>query len=140
MERVDIRLARQGALHRDSDPLKVTSLVTEHVLRSVVGGPEVMIEQVDHLLAMAERPNVEVRVLPADGRDACALGGFELLTRPGDVDPFIAVTFDPGRPHYHESTHDIDVFVATFRYLADVALPPDESTRRIQDIRENHTR
>jgi DNA-binding XRE family transcriptional regulator len=137
IERVDVRLARQAVLYRDPDPLNFTALVTEQVLRDSVGGPEVMVEQLDHMVAMAGRPNIDLRVLPADGRAACALGGFELLTRPGDRRPFIAVTISVGGLDYHETTHDIETFVATFEYLDGVALSQAESSRRIRHIRES---
>jgi transcriptional regulator with XRE-family HTH domain len=138
VERVDVRLSRQSVLYRKHHPLNMVSLVTEHVLRSAVGGPEVMAEQLDHLVAMTGRPNVVLRVLPADGRDNSAQGGFELLTRPDEIQPFIAVTFDPTRPHYHETPHDIEVFVATYDYLLDAALQPDQSISRIEQIRERY--
>jgi transcriptional regulator with XRE-family HTH domain len=138
IERVDLRLARQSVLFRPRDPLKVTSLVTEHVLRSIVGDPEVMIEQLDHLVGLSERPNIGVRVLPADGSDACALGGFELLTRPGESRPFMAVDVGADGPRYVELPESIERFIAIFDYLDTVALSPADTFLHIQDIKESH--
>jgi hypothetical protein len=140
IERVDVRLARAGVLD-SSTPLQLVCLVAEHVLTDVVGGPAVMVAQLDHLADMADRPNVTIRVLPADGRSVCARGGFQLLTRAGEVDPFMVVTFDVDAPRYVERPEVVAIFTATLAYLdASVALPPDKSTRRIHDITEKHRR
>ncbi|MFJ6670225.1 helix-turn-helix domain-containing protein [Actinosynnema sp. NPDC091369] len=57
------RLDRQGALTR-ANPIEYHALIDETALHRLVGGAEVMREQLDHLVAMADRPNVTIRVLP----------------------------------------------------------------------------
>jgi transcriptional regulator with XRE-family HTH domain len=136
MERVDVRLARQAALHREVDPLELVALIAESVLHEVVGGSEVMTEQLDYLMEMAERPNITVRLLPSDGRAACALGNFDLLTRPGDPGPFLVAAFSVVGPDYVERPELVRIFRTNYDYLASVALTPTETTRRIRDIRE----
>jgi hypothetical protein len=59
-----IRRDRQNLLHRDTDPLVLHALIDESVLRRMVGGPKTMASQLDHLLAMAKRPNVTIQVIP----------------------------------------------------------------------------
>ena len=63
---VRVRLARQAVLDREPDPLRLSVVLDEAVLRRVAGDREVMAEQIDHLVMMAERPNVDIRVLPLD--------------------------------------------------------------------------
>jgi transcriptional regulator with XRE-family HTH domain len=135
-ERVEVRLARQKALVHDPDPLQLTAVIPEGVLREVIGGPQVMAGQLDHLLAMAERPNVELRVVPCDGRAAFAINSFELLSKPGDIDPFMAVTADIGGARYWEDPPLVERFDATFARLVDIALPGQHSLARIEQIRE----
>jgi transcriptional regulator with XRE-family HTH domain len=137
LERVDLRVARQAALYRDRGPLQVVTLLSEGVLRDPVGGPETMVEQLDHLMAMSERPNVELRLL-GPGLAPAAIGGFDLLTRQGDVDPFMAVTFSVAGPHYVEVEDQVAKFVARFEHLVSTSVPPDETARRIHDIRESY--
>ena len=96
-----------------------------------------MREQIDQLLDLVELPNVDVRLLPTDGRAACARGGFELLSRPGDIEPFMVVTVDPGGARYHEDD-SIAPFAGMFAYLDSVALTPSETTRRLKTIRETY--
>lgn len=42
----------------------MTALVGEAVLRDIIGGPEVMLDQLRHLAETAGRRNVTVRVIP----------------------------------------------------------------------------
>jgi hypothetical protein len=135
-ERVEVRLARQSVLEREPTPLGLVAVLHEGVLRDVVGGPNVMAEQLDHLVAIAERPNVELRVLPADGRATYCPGEFELLVKQGEVEPFMGITIDPGGADYHE--RDVREFAAMFARVRSVALPPDQTTRRIEEIRETY--
>src|SRR2546430_663418 len=62
--RCEVRLARQRRL-RDPEPLRLSALFSEAVLRQQVGGPDVMRKQLRHLLTMAEEhDHIEIRVLP----------------------------------------------------------------------------
>jgi hypothetical protein len=138
IERVDIRLARQSVLHRESEPLDLVAVLHEGALTDALGGRDVMAEQLDHLAAMADRPNIDLRILPADGRGTCCTGEFELLSKPGEVAPFMAVTADPGGPDYHE--RDVDAFAAMFTHIHAVALTPAESVALITRTREDRYR
>ena len=85
--RVEVRLERQHILTRaDPPPPRVHVVLNEAVLRRRVGGPEVMREQIQHLMAERDRANVTVQVLP-----------FETGAHPAMVGPFVMMTFlDPG--------------------------------------------
>ena len=76
---VRARMARQR-LTDDTSPLQFHAVVEEAVLHRVVGGPEIMVPQLQHLLALAERDNVTLQIMPTaaavhDGLD----GPFKLL-------------------------------------------------------------
>ncbi|MEV5712134.1 helix-turn-helix transcriptional regulator [Actinoallomurus sp. NPDC052274] len=61
--RVELRMARQELLTREN-PVRVWAILDESVLHRVVGGREAMRAQLQHLLRLAERPNVTIQVLP----------------------------------------------------------------------------
>ncbi|MEW2395214.1 helix-turn-helix transcriptional regulator [Streptomyces sp. NPDC046862] len=61
--RVDLRLRRQGLLER-SEPPTLWVVMEEAVLHRAVGGPEVMREQIDRLLAASELDHVSVDIVP----------------------------------------------------------------------------
>lgn len=61
--RVALRLRRQRLLDRPQPPA-LHLVLDEAVLRREIGGPAVLAGQVEHLLAVAERPHVRLQVLP----------------------------------------------------------------------------
>lgn len=76
---VRARMARQR-LTGDTNQLRVRAVIEEYVLARVVGGPQVMRAQLEHLLTLMQRDNVELHVMPVsvavhDGLD----GDFLLL-------------------------------------------------------------
>jgi transcriptional regulator with XRE-family HTH domain len=79
--RMEVRQARQQRLTGD-DPMRITALLSEAVLRQEIGGPEVMRAQLDHLVAMAtEHEHMEIRVIPFSAGAHAALGGpFHVLS------------------------------------------------------------
>ncbi|MDV6011235.1 helix-turn-helix transcriptional regulator [Haloechinothrix sp. LS1_15] len=78
-DRVAARLGRQNLLSRRIPP-RFTYFLHEFVLRTPVGGAAVMSDQLHHLLRIAVRPNVTLRVLPAEiGAHAGMSGPFTLL-------------------------------------------------------------
>jgi transcriptional regulator with XRE-family HTH domain len=78
-DRVSARLARQTLLTRSHSPV-FTFFVHEFVLRTPVGGPLTMSDQLHQLLRSSVLPNVTVRVVPAAlGAHAGMSGSFSLL-------------------------------------------------------------
>ncbi|MFD0970683.1 helix-turn-helix domain-containing protein [Plantactinospora endophytica] len=81
--RVRLRLERQQVLSRP-DPPKLWAVVDEAALRRPVGGPQVMRDQLEALLAIVTKmPNVRLQVIPlAAGGHAAAGGAFTILRFP----------------------------------------------------------
>lgn len=73
-KRVQVRAERQRILDR-ADPAQLFAVIDEAALRRTVGGPEVMREQLRHLIEMAERPNVTIQVIPFDAGPHPGTGG-----------------------------------------------------------------
>jgi transcriptional regulator with XRE-family HTH domain len=84
-ERVRARLSRQQRFLADGGPLYVVVL-DESCLRNVVGGPDVMRDQCNHLLKLARRPNIRIQVAPA--------GPFEIVRPSGSMS---LITLPEGR-------------------------------------------
>jgi transcriptional regulator with XRE-family HTH domain len=66
-EKVVQRLARRDILTRDERPPHVFAVLDQAALLRPVGGPEVMTQQLQHLLAMSELPNVSIQVAELAG-------------------------------------------------------------------------
>jgi hypothetical protein len=50
----------------------------------------------------------------------------------------MAVTFSVAGPHYFDVEDQVAKFVTRFDHLVHTALPPSDTLRRIEDIREKH--
>lgn len=79
--RMEVRQARQQRLTGE-EPMRITAVLAEAVLRQEIGGLEVMQAQLDHLATMAtEHERVEIRVIPFSAGAHAALGGpFHVLS------------------------------------------------------------
>ncbi len=62
--RVQLRLTRQDVLNRRPHPPRLWAVVDEAVLRRAIGGPRVMRAQIQHLIDVCERPNVQLQIVP----------------------------------------------------------------------------
>lgn len=77
--RVTGRLDRQQILH-NPDPVAASFVIWEAALRGLIGGREVMREQLRHLRECAELPGVSLQVLPLTCESHAGLAGpFVLL-------------------------------------------------------------
>lgn len=80
---VAARLARQAVLTREDPPPPVLRcVIAEPVLHLLVGGPEVMREQLHHLTAVSG-PQISVQVVPQGRVRAGLLAGFAIATLEG---------------------------------------------------------
>ncbi|TDD70569.1 XRE family transcriptional regulator [Actinomadura darangshiensis] len=107
------RVAKKKAYWDKGDALLTWTLIDEAVLMRPAGGKEVMREQLEHLLVMADLPHVSLRVIPfssgehmgvggsvqiigLEDRDVAysgALNGGRLIESPGEVRE-LSITFD----------------------------------------------
>ncbi|HEY6424610.1 MAG TPA: helix-turn-helix transcriptional regulator, partial [Pseudonocardiaceae bacterium] len=100
--RVTARLRRQERLTA-SDPLRLSALLSEAALKRCARQPGVAAEQFRQLLDWAQRPNVEIQVLPFDiGLHSGMSGAFTLLSFPEGLLP------DAGWQEYALGGHLID--------------------------------
>jgi transcriptional regulator with XRE-family HTH domain len=132
---VQLRMDRQAVLH-SAEPPRVSVIVDELVLRREVGGPGVLADQLTHLLACAELPHLDLRVLPASlGTHASLSGGF-LVFSTAEPDLEVGYAETMGGAVYVEPP-DSERFVRVYDRLLDSALWPAESTEFVRAIRED---
>ncbi len=75
---VDARMARQTLL--DEPGRSFTFVLSEGPLRWQVGSPQLMAAQLDHLAAMADRPNIRIGVIPwTTAVDVVPVAGFDIF-------------------------------------------------------------
>jgi hypothetical protein len=113
------------------------TVLTEAALRQQVGGPEVMREQLRHLLDMSELPHVSIQVVPlAAGAYPAQNCPFRLLSFPDPEDPAVACVEYLGGTLYVEETGEVEGFILVFDGLKQQALCPAESAELIREIVE----
>ncbi|ADD44867.1 helix-turn-helix domain-containing protein [Stackebrandtia nassauensis] len=124
---VDFRMQRaQRFWNRDPFP-EVTLLMSEGTLRRVVGGAEVMAEQVDHLRELARRDLVDIVVIPfAAGLNAAMQNAFTLLEFNDDVYPEVAYVESRSECQYHERKPVVALYKWILQEALSVALPIGE--------------
>jgi transcriptional regulator with XRE-family HTH domain len=78
--RLKVRLRRQHRLYDPARPLRLWVVLDESALRRVVGSPDIMREQLEHLNALGAEPHVTVQVLPyTAGAHPGLAGQFSIL-------------------------------------------------------------
>ncbi|MDQ2881895.1 MAG: helix-turn-helix domain-containing protein [Actinomycetota bacterium] len=133
MERsVDLRRARQARLS-DENPLILDAVISETALRRAIGGPSVMREQLAHLAAMIQRPNVTIRLLPFGAGEHPGINGAFSVLEFADADDGRIVTVETMTSTlYIEKTRDVGIYRLAFDQIRSVALGPDETADMIK--------
>jgi transcriptional regulator with XRE-family HTH domain len=128
----DERRSRQRLLE-GSSPLRLHSIMDEGVIRRVVGGPEVMREQLRHLLDMGKRDNVTIQIVPfAAGAWASMSGPVIKLRFKDPEEPGVAYCEYAGGGETVENEVDGQAFDDTFEDVSRAkALSADESAKLI---------
>jgi transcriptional regulator with XRE-family HTH domain len=121
---VQLRVHRQEILTSGS-PLELWLILDESVIRRPVGGPSVMSAQLEHLLAVGERPNVTLQLLPlAAGAHPALNGAFSILRFPEPSDPDMVYAEGVTGSAYLEKELDVHTCSEAFERLRQVALSP----------------
>lgn len=83
---VAVRMQRQRRFFEDDAPA-LTVVLAELALMQVIGGDDVMAQQIAHLLAMAAKPEVSIAILPLSAGSHVGLeGSFTLVDLDADAD------------------------------------------------------
>ncbi|MEO3860092.1 helix-turn-helix transcriptional regulator [Acrocarpospora sp. B8E8] len=128
---LEFRMARQKMLESDPHP-RIEMILDEALMHRVIGGPRVMSAQLRRLALAADRPDVEVRIVPFSvGAHASPNGGFLIFDMP-DPYPDVAYAETRGGAVYAESD-GADSFMRTYDSLQTIALIPDASAKFIRN-------
>jgi transcriptional regulator with XRE-family HTH domain len=140
--RVEVRMKRQDILASGAPP-RLDIVLSAAALEFAYVGPQIMAGQLEYLLESAERPNIEIRVMPTDRAHAgIATGHFLILDFPreGDVQLPSNVYID-GHLKFDltEQKEDVDVFRTSWEDIWTTALDARESAdviaRRVKELR-----
>ncbi|MEV5379456.1 helix-turn-helix transcriptional regulator [Streptomyces nondiastaticus] len=120
---VSVRLARQNAVLRRSDPLDLRVVLDEAALRRVIGGAQTMAQQLRHLLEASDEPHITLQALPfATGAHAGMTGSFMILQFPVRSDLDVVYTESHTSSIQLERKSDLTTYSQLFENICGAAL------------------
>jgi transcriptional regulator with XRE-family HTH domain len=133
-QRVAARMTRQEVLHREPAPLRLHAILSEAAVRTEVGGPDVLREQLDHLVTMSRLPNVTIQVLRfGAGAHLAVSSGFVLLAF-DQYDPPLGYVETLAGELFLESARDLARLNDAYDNLKTLARSPAESIKFIKEL------
>ncbi|WP_432189976.1 helix-turn-helix domain-containing protein [Streptomyces sp. Tue6028] len=125
--RVEMRMRRRELLHRADTP-QLWAVIDESVLLRVLGSRDVMREQLQYLMDMAERPHVTLQIVPLDVTNASAPAIPITYLRFGGLDlPDIVYLEHIRSANFLEDRDETEEYRLALDRLGDEALTPRES-------------
>jgi hypothetical protein len=130
---VQARLNRQRRLD-GPDPLAVHAVLDEAAIRREVGGPEVMREQLAHLLVVGAWPHITLQVIAFGvGSYGTMSGSSWIIGYPDADDPAGVYLEYPAGGAWVEDVGDVQRFVTMFDDAAQLALRPPDTADLIRE-------
>ncbi len=125
---VRIRTERQKRLAGD-DPLILRAIIDESALRRDAGGPDVVREQINRLIEVAQLPNVSLQLVPfTAGAHRGMHGAFTALRfSESAMDTVYLEAYKTAA--YAEAPAEVTFYVDTFEDLATKALNSDDTAK-----------
>ncbi len=137
-QRLRARVERSKVLTRDDNPLELWVVLDEAAIRRVVGGPEVMREQLLRLTEDTDKREVILQVLPfGAGAHPAMVGSFVVLDFPDPADPEIVYVEGIAGDDIVEGHNEIRRFGVMFDQLRAMALSPRDSAEMITAIADD---
>ena len=128
------RMERKDVISRESPP-QIVAVFDEVVIRRVFGSGEIMKTQIDHLIEIAEMPNVLLQFVSADkGAYPGINGSFTLM----EFDTGPAMVYVEGHAGGTLTEHAVTVreHRLSFNLIRAAAMSADESLLLLREVRE----
>ena len=139
------RLERQEILTREEDRPMLGFVLLESWLRRVHGDQDVMREQMDRIIEVAQLPNVQLQILPFDNPSPVVFAGhnFAVFHAPGPgvaapLDFVYVEQYDDAR--YLDDYKRVEAYEQLWAYLSAAALGPVESIDFIGKVADEYKR
>jgi hypothetical protein len=130
-----LRMQRQSVLTRKESPAELWCVAEEQVLRRPINSPAVMAEQLEHLLEMTTRPNINLQIIPHTvGIHPALQGAFSLFRFEDDW----RVAFEETRrsAYYYDKPDAVEDYGKVMNHLRNLALDSKKSRSLIARVRK----
>jgi transcriptional regulator with XRE-family HTH domain len=132
--RVSLRLKRQGRL-TGTNPLTLSAIVDESVIRRIIGGVDATRDQLRHLIDTAQLPNVTLQILPFDAGEHPFLGGSAALLEFRETTHLDVVYLEGlAGDYYEEQPSEVARYREQFGQLSTLALDTRMSVKLIESL------
>jgi transcriptional regulator with XRE-family HTH domain len=136
---VALRMTRQQIIEPDEDApldqdnaLRMWAIIDESALNRVVGSPEIMRAQREHLLIIAQRPNVTIQITPDTEGATCAFGRAFAVLVSRSSNSSVVYFEDVGTARYISDREEVSRYALIFDYLRSYALNDTQSIEVIK--------
>ncbi|MFF1681799.1 helix-turn-helix domain-containing protein [Streptomyces sp. NPDC058256] len=136
--RLKVRLRRQHRIYDPARPLRLWAIVDESALRRVVGSPDIMREQLEHLNTLGAEPHITVQVLPYAAGAHPGLGGRFCILRFADSPEAVVHLERFTSDLYLEKPFDVQHYSVMYDHLQAQALESDSSRDFITDATKSY--
>ncbi|MFR9732075.1 helix-turn-helix domain-containing protein [Saccharopolyspora sp. MS10] len=133
--RVRLRMHRQRLFTQPNAP-RLWAVIDESVLHRPIGGAEVLLEQIDHLLDITTLPSISLQVLPFDLGRSGAEGAFTILRFAEQEIPDIVYLEHLSGALYLDKAEDVEIYSKVSHRLAVDAQTPEATRRTLQATRK----
>jgi transcriptional regulator with XRE-family HTH domain len=141
--RIRVRMLRQEILTAREPPLDLDVVLDEAVILRKIGGGDLMYRQLQHIVEVADLPNIDLRILPLAGEGTPLADSFGVLSFGGSeagdgakVLQDVVWVESVKSQIYVGGEADTYNFSLVFKGLQEAALPPADSKRFIQETAE----
>lgn len=136
--RVRLRMTRQQLLERPGPP-QLWAVVDEAALHRPIGGPDVMRDQLEHLIRLSERPNITLQVATFDSGGHAAEGGaFTILRFPEKDMPDVVYVEQLTSALYVDGRAEVDHYLEVMELLCVSAPAPEVTPEILSKIRKEY--
>lgn len=135
-----VRQRRQARLIDEVNPLSLHAIIHEAALREPLGGQDIKRRQLDHLLAMGQRPNVTIQVITIAKDAYPGFGAAYHLVDFEDWEAAAVYVENLGSGLYVEDEAEVSVYTLNFERLCQHhALDPEASATFLAEVRDELT-
>jgi transcriptional regulator with XRE-family HTH domain len=127
--RVAVRMGRRDSITR-ADPIKFIAFIGEAAIHQTIGDQAVMVAQYRHLLEMAQRPNIVIRIMRLDSGWQPGLEGAFTFFIPEDQVPIVHIELRRTSTFLH-AEDDVSAYKRALDMIDKVALAPGASAQLI---------
>ncbi|MFI8438661.1 helix-turn-helix domain-containing protein [Streptomyces sp. NPDC079020] len=139
-KRVSVRARRQDRVNAPEHPLRLWAVIDESALRRMVGGKQVMREQLEHLVEQSQLPHVTVQVLPFDmGAHPGINGQYAILEFPDAADSSVVYIEGVTSDLYLEKANDVQRYSVMYEHLRAQSLNVEQTRQFISEMAKRYT-